>query len=171
QRPRDVQPSAAPHQSARALRPIRDHRRRQPERQRRRRRFHHRRPERSAGRAAAQRAVDRTIDAEPAVEPHLQRENPPGGQAESTVVMDWMNWKTWTIIGLAIVAIFAIYTFAATNRPADPPVPTAPRPVQRVAGKTPPLPAMAPGIGVIHTEWLEMQSGSYQSKRNLFSYV
>ena len=85
--------------------------------------------------------------------------------------MDWMNWKTWTIIGLAIVAIFAIYTFAATNRPADPPVPTAPRPVQRVAGKTPPLPAMAPGIGVIHTEWLEMQSGSYQSKRNLFSYV
>jgi hypothetical protein len=85
--------------------------------------------------------------------------------------MDWMNWKTWTIIGLAIVAIFAIYTFAATNRPADAPVPTAPRPVQRVAGKTPVLPTMTPGIGVIHTEWLEMQSGSYQSKRNLFSYV
>src|SRR5262249_42266519 len=26
------------------------------------------------------------------------------------------------------------------------------------------------GVGVIHTEWLESQSGSYRSERNLFAY-
>ena len=85
--------------------------------------------------------------------------------------MDWMNWKTWTTIGLAIVAIFAIYTFAATNRPAPaPPAPAAARPVQRAAARTPAVPGTAAGVGMIHTEWLEMQSGSYRSERNLFAY-
>ena len=85
---------------------------------------------------------------------------------------DWMNWKTWTVIGLAIVAIFAIYTFAATNRPVPAPVPSAPaKPVQKAAAaRTPAVPVVAPGGGVIHTEWLEMQSGSYKSDRNLFAY-
>lgn len=86
--------------------------------------------------------------------------------------MDWMNWKTWTVIGLAIVAIFAIYTFAATSHPAPaPPAPVAARPVQRAAARTPAVVAgTALGIGMIHTEWLEMQSGSYKSERNLFAY-
>ena len=85
--------------------------------------------------------------------------------------MDWMNWKTWTTIGLAIVAIFAIYTFAATNRPVPaPPAPAAARPVQRAAARTPPGAAAGVGVGMIHTEWLEMQSGSYRSERNLFAY-
>lgn len=88
--------------------------------------------------------------------------------------MDWMNWKTWTTIGLAIVAIFAIYTFAATNHaaaPADVPARPAPRPVQRAAARTTAAQAdPTGGVGSIHTEWLEMQSGSYKSERNLFAY-
>jgi len=83
--------------------------------------------------------------------------------------MDWMNWKTWTTIGLALVAIFAIYTFAATNRPVAPPVPAAAPQTAGTAVRTPPVSA-APGVGVIHTEWLDMQSGSYKSERNLFAY-
>jgi hypothetical protein len=89
---------------------------------------------------------------------------------------DWMNWKTWTTIGLAIVAIFAIYTFAATNRPAEPPVrPSAPAsrpatPAKPAAVRPPAAAVVAPGIGIIHTEWLDMQSGSYKSERNLFAY-
>ena len=86
--------------------------------------------------------------------------------------MDWMNWKTWTVIGVVIVAIFAIYTFAATNRPAPAPAPaeaTRP-PAQRPAARTAAVPATAPGVGMIHTEWLEMQSGAYKSDRNLFAY-
>jgi len=85
--------------------------------------------------------------------------------------MDWMNWKTWTVIGLAIVAIFAIYTFAATSHPAPaPPAPVAARPVQRAAARTQAVPVTAPGIGMIHTEWLELQSGSYRSEGKLSAY-
>src|SRR6266545_6712083 len=84
---------------------------------------------------------------------------------------NWMNWKTWTTIGLAIVAIFAIYTFAATNRPAaTTPTPAPARPVQRAAVRPAAVPAVAPGLGAIHMEWLEMQSGTYKSERNLFAY-
>jgi hypothetical protein len=88
--------------------------------------------------------------------------------------MDWMNWKTWTTIGLALVAIFAIYTFAATNRPEPAPAPamparTAPAP-QRAAVRAPAATGTAAGLSTIHMDWLEMQSGSYKSDRNLFSY-
>ncbi len=81
--------------------------------------------------------------------------------------MDWMSWKTWTIMGLIIVALFAIYTFAAThNARSDNPIQT-PRPATRTSAETP---AVAPGIGAVHMEWLESQSGSYRSERNLFAY-
>jgi len=88
--------------------------------------------------------------------------------------MDWMNWKTWTTLGLAIVAIFAIYTFAATRpAPAPAPAPAAEQPArpaqQSAAPRTPAATATAATSG-IHTEWLDMQSGSYKSDRNLFSY-
>ena len=80
--------------------------------------------------------------------------------------MDWMNWKTWTIIGLIIVGLFAIYAFAATqSHTADLPAPT--RPTPRTGRGLQPI---APGVGVIHMEWLETQSGSYRSERNLFAY-
>jgi hypothetical protein len=82
--------------------------------------------------------------------------------------MDWMNWKTWTIIGLIIVALFAIYAFAATQSARTPdPVPPPP-PIARIA--TRPLQPNAPGVGAVHKEWLETQSGSYRSERNLFAY-
>jgi hypothetical protein len=81
--------------------------------------------------------------------------------------MDWMSWKTWTVIGLIIVALFAIYTFAATQNASNevvvasrPPAPTT------VRGGT----SIAPGVGTVHMEWLESQSGSYRSARNLFAY-
>jgi hypothetical protein len=83
--------------------------------------------------------------------------------------MDWMNWKTWTIIGLIIVALFAIYAFAATQSARTPDLTPPPRPTTtRTAGRG--LQPNAPGVGMIHMEWLETQSGSYRSERNLFAY-
>lgn len=81
-----------------------------------------------------------------------------------------MNWKTWAIIGLIIIGVFAIYTFAATQsaRLSEDPLATARRAAATPGGRTATAPA--PGVGVIHTEWLESPSGSYRSERNLFAY-
>jgi len=80
--------------------------------------------------------------------------------------MDWMSWKTWTIIGLIIVGLFAIYAFAATQSARTPDLAPA-RPTPR-SGRG--LMPNAPGVGMIHKEWLEPQSGNYRSERNLFAY-
>ena len=82
--------------------------------------------------------------------------------------MDWMSWKTWTIIGLIIVGLFAIYAFAATQSARTPDL-TPTRPTPRVTGRGA-LQPIAPGVGMVHMEWLEAQSGSYRSERNLFAY-
>jgi len=83
--------------------------------------------------------------------------------------MDWMSWKTWAIIGLIIVGAYAIYAFAATqsahtSEPLSQPHATTTTAAPRT------MTAQAPGVGVIHTEWLDTQSGSYKSERNLFAY-
>jgi hypothetical protein len=85
--------------------------------------------------------------------------------------MDWMNWKTWTVIGMLLIAAFAIYTFAATL--SHGPEPGAPAAAIASASHTPQTrhAVIAPGVGAVHTEWLDMQTGSYKSERNLFSYV
>ena len=84
--------------------------------------------------------------------------------------MDWMNWKTWAIIGTIIIGVFAIYTFAATQsaRISQDPLATGPHPPPVTGSRT--ATASAPGVGIIHTELLESQSGSYKSERNLFAY-
>ena len=78
-----------------------------------------------------------------------------------------MNWKNWAIIGVIIIGVFAIYAFAATQsaRMSEDPLAAA----QRTAGSRTAA-APAPGVGVIHKEWLDSQSGSYKSERNLFAY-
>jgi hypothetical protein len=83
--------------------------------------------------------------------------------------MDWMNWKTWAIGGLIIVGVFAIYTFAATQsaRISDDPLALA---RTSTAGRTSTAAVPAPGVGIIHMEWLDGQTGSYNSERNLFAY-
>ncbi|HEY6843619.1 MAG TPA: hypothetical protein VI391_05575 [Thermoanaerobaculia bacterium] len=82
--------------------------------------------------------------------------------------VDWMNWKTWATVGVILLVAFAIYAFASTrDEAADSAVPARPAPV--VAHPTR-LTQAAPGVGVIHTEWLESQSGTYKSERNLFAY-
>lgn len=78
--------------------------------------------------------------------------------------MDWMNWKTWTVVGVIVIALFAIYTFAS------------PEPAPPLAGSASPAGSQrrsvvrTPGVDRIHTEWLEGQTGSYSSRRNLFSF-
>src|SRR5437867_6554424 len=84
--------------------------------------------------------------------------------------MDWMSWKTWTAIGLIIVALFAIYTFAATQSARITVPESDSSPLVKNAPRQGVMPAVAPGVGVIHTEYLESQSGSYRSARNLFAY-
>ena len=83
--------------------------------------------------------------------------------------MDWMNWRTWAVIGVILIGVFAIYSFAATQsaHPSDDAARSA-RPATTAAANRAVPPA--PGVGVIHTEWLAPQSGSYQSERNLFAY-
>lgn len=78
--------------------------------------------------------------------------------------MDWMSWKTWTAAGLMMLAGFAIYTFAAPEAPSPDLTPLPETKERSVAGV-----AAATGEG-IHTEWLEAQSGSYRSDRNLFAF-
>ncbi len=80
--------------------------------------------------------------------------------------MDWMSWKTWTVAGLGIIALFAIYTFAA-NQPSPEPA-TADLSVDRPAAVR--TTVRTPGVEPVHTEWLEAQSGSYGSRRNLFAF-
>ena len=81
--------------------------------------------------------------------------------------MDWMSWKPWTALALILIAVFAIYTFAATQSHGSDPVITAERTPQRGVTATPTRATNAPGV---HTEWLDMPSGSYKSSRNLFAY-
>ena len=76
--------------------------------------------------------------------------------------MDWMSWKTWTGVGVLVLAAFAIYMYAA---PEGAPVDVDARP----AGQTRTI-VRTPGVDPVHLEWLEAQSGSYDSRRNLFSY-
>ena len=85
--------------------------------------------------------------------------------------MDWMSWKPWTALALILIAVFAIYTFAGTqSHGPEPPADTetvsarAPRPATGLRATA------APGGVVLHTEWLEAQSGSYRSSRSLFAY-
>jgi hypothetical protein len=82
--------------------------------------------------------------------------------------MDWKNWKTWAVIGLVLVAAFAIYTVAAPN---DTPAPAASASTPRTGSGLRHSRTSAPGVGTLHTEWLDAQSGSYHSGRNLFTYV
>ncbi|MCU1350089.1 MAG: hypothetical protein JWO56_3119, partial [Acidobacteria bacterium] len=102
--------------------------------------------------------------------------------------MDWMNWKTWTIAAVLIVAGFAIYTFAASDRTPPPAAAAHPSSLDPEAAGSPVPPGSpssststadpkkrpaisATGVEPIHLDWLEAQSGSYASRRNLFSYV
>jgi hypothetical protein len=81
--------------------------------------------------------------------------------------MNWMSWKSWTVAGVAIIALFAIYTFAASD-PAPPPVArAAAEPGDTTARRTI---VRTPGVEPVHTEWLEKNTGSYRSSRNLFGF-
>lgn len=78
--------------------------------------------------------------------------------------MDWMSWKTWTAAGLILVIGFAIYTFAAPE--AASPSTAAKTPQTTTAAREIPT----PGVEPVHIEWLEADSGSYDSSRNIFAF-
>lgn len=82
--------------------------------------------------------------------------------------MDWMSWKTWSVIALILVAAFAIYTFAATENARVDEDAIATRPSS--PARTPRLQPSPQGVTAVHMEWLDAQSGSYRSARNLFTY-
>lgn len=98
--------------------------------------------------------------------------------------MDWMNWKTWTVAAVILIAGFAIYVFAA---PEGPRTPAPARPtgldVETLGMQTTTARGGSPRRGngtaraadtaivePVHLEWLDAQSGSYSSNRNLFIY-
>ncbi|HYM61122.1 MAG TPA: hypothetical protein VEZ11_09545, partial [Thermoanaerobaculia bacterium] len=94
------------------------------------------------------------------------------------------NWKIWTAAGLIIIGLFAIYTFAAPEpAPPAPPVRTARTAVRTSTTTAGPSSANAKpaaaqaklvpppgGIEPIHLAWLDGQTGTYRSDRNLFTY-
>lgn len=85
--------------------------------------------------------------------------------------MNWMNWKTWTLIGVILIAIFAIYAFASSTRGIE----DAQIPAPSSTAATPrkphvPQTVSTPGVPTLHIEWLDAQSGSYKSERNLFAF-
>ena len=86
--------------------------------------------------------------------------------------MDWMNWKTWTIIGAILIAVFAIYSFASNSKSAIDPIPATTRTPAATTARTPRTApgASTPGVPMLHKEWLDAQSGSDKSERNLFAY-
>ncbi|MEA2163673.1 MAG: hypothetical protein QOK37_1800 [Thermoanaerobaculia bacterium] len=83
--------------------------------------------------------------------------------------MDWMNWKTWTAIGAILIAIFAIYGYASNSGGGDVPSPAAPAIESPKTPRTPKAVSTS-GLPAIHWEWLDAQSGSYKSERNLFAF-
>lgn len=88
--------------------------------------------------------------------------------------MDWMSWKTWSMIGLVLLAIFAIYSFAtpATSSGDGNAEVTSPGDPERMSVRSPRITTTpSRGVGMLHTEWLDKVTGSYQSERNLFAYV
>jgi hypothetical protein len=85
--------------------------------------------------------------------------------------MDWMNRKTWTAIALILLGAAAIYAF--TRQRNDDPVPVAaapPRPRAGTPAQKARLTSEPSPVGTLHLEWLDGQTGSYKSERNLFSY-
>ena len=77
--------------------------------------------------------------------------------------MNWMNWKTWTILGVTLIAIFAIYMYASPE----------PEPAAAAGAVTGPhvrTTVKTPGVDPVHVEWLEAESGSFSSRRNLFAF-
>jgi hypothetical protein len=89
--------------------------------------------------------------------------------------MDWMNWKTWAAIGAILIAIFAIYGYASNSSGGDaaPPLPAATQPRTPASIANAPRTSTAastPGVPLLHIEWLDAQSGSYKSERNLFAF-
>lgn len=77
-------------------------------------------------------------------------------------MMDWTNWRTWTLLGVGLVAAFAIYMYAA---------PEAPQQTINAAGTGQSRTIVrTPGVDPIHVEWLQPQSGSYRSRRDLFTF-
>ena len=83
--------------------------------------------------------------------------------------MDWMNWKTWTTIGVILIAIFAIYAFGHGS---DEPLPAPASSPEATTAHKPRVVQSAgtPGVPTLHIEWLDAQSGSYKSERNLFAF-
>jgi hypothetical protein len=88
--------------------------------------------------------------------------------------MSWNNWKPWALVAVSVIALFGIYTFAASGsaRTADSTTLSQPLNPRTAATRRPVLQRnVAPtGVEPIRTEWLEPQSGSYRSDRNLFSF-
>ena len=76
--------------------------------------------------------------------------------------MDWKNWKTWTVLGGALVALFAIYMYAAPDSDTEV-IAVATNPQTRTIVRT-------PGVDPVRLDWLEHESGSYSSRRNLFAF-
>lgn len=81
--------------------------------------------------------------------------------------MNSKNWKSWSLAALlTVVVAYAIYTFAAPDRQATTETVSTPSaPLRKTRGRVAPA-----GVEPVHLDLLEAESGSYDSKRNLFMY-
>ena len=86
--------------------------------------------------------------------------------------MNWMNWKPWTAVAVIVIALFAIYTFAADDSTTEPvsagATPAGITRTARAGARTANSPAA--GVDAVQLDRLQADSGSYDSKRNLFAY-
>jgi hypothetical protein len=83
--------------------------------------------------------------------------------------MNWRSWRTWLLVGGLAVALFALFISASPDAAPQPAATTAN--AARTTGSASPSPGVVtPGVEPVRIDLLQPSSGSFSSRRNIFSY-